>query len=205
MRNSLRFFALAAGLLAAATRPAAAQTVIGWSYDWSLPMGDLKDYVDNDSWIGFMFEGRSMRGERVSVGAQVGVYEFYTNTSDLITLPSGAISGLQYRHVTAVPLMLSVFAHGGHSGSGARPYIGANVGVYYLHQLIDIGTITTDRDNWLFGFSPEIGVLLPMRGNSGTTLHVRYNYPVSGGSFLSGQARSFQYLSIGLGFYTRTR
>ena len=204
MRNCLRFLALAAGLLATATRPAVAQGVIGWSYDWSLPMGDLKDYVDNDSWLGFMLEGRQFRGEKVSVGAQVGYYEFYTNTTDLITLPSGAISGSQYRNVIAVPLMLSVFAHGGHSGTGsARPYIGVNLGAYYLHQTIDIGVYTIDNDNWLFGVAPEIGILLPVRGTTGTTLHVRYNYPVSGGSFLSGDARSFQYVSVGLGFYTR--
>jgi hypothetical protein len=77
--------------------------------------------------------------------------------------------------------------------------------VYYFHQTIDIGTISVDNDNWIFGVAPEIGVLLPMRGTSGTALHVRYNYPISAGSFLSGDARSFQYLSVGLGFYTRTR
>jgi hypothetical protein len=77
--------------------------------------------------------------------------------------------------------------------------------VYYLHQTLDVGTITTDVDNWIFGIAPEAGLLLPVRGNVGTTLHVRYNYPISSGSFLSGDAQSFQYLSIGLGFYSRRR
>jgi len=201
----VRFLPLAAVLLAASARPAVAQKVIGWSYDWSMPMGDLKDYTDNDSWLGFGLDLRTFTNERVSVGLQVGYYEFYNNTTDLITLPSGAISGEQYRNVIAVPIMLGVAVHGGHSGSGARPYIGVNAGVYYFHQRLDIGTITTDTDNWVFGVAPEAGIRLPVRSNVGTVLHVRYNYPISGGTFLNGEARSFQYLSVGIGFYGRRR
>lgn len=205
MRNCVRFFALAVGLLAVAARPADAQKVIGWSYDWSMPMGDLKDYTDNDSWLGFGLDLRTFTNERTSFGLQVGYYEFYNNTTDLITLPSGAISGDQYRNVIAVPIMLSAAVHGGHAGYGARPYLAINAGVYYFHQTLDVGTITTDKDNWIFGVAPEVGMLLPVRGTVGTTLHVRYNYPISSGSFLTGEARSFQYLSVGLGFYSRRR
>lgn len=206
MRNSVRFFALVAAVLAAAARPATAQKVIGWSYDWSMPMGDLKDFTDNDSWLGFGLDLRTFTNERVSVGLQVGYYEFYHNTTDLITLPAGAISGDQYRNVIAVPIMLGVAVHGGNAGGGgARPYIGVNAGVYYFHQTLDVGTVTTDGDNWIFGIAPEAGVRLPVRSSVGTVLHVRYNYPISSGTFLSGDKRSFQYLSVGIGFYGRRR
>lgn len=201
----VRFFALAAALVGVAARPAVAQKVIGWSYDWSMPMGDLKDYTDNDSWLGFGLDLRTFTSENVSFGLQVGYYEFYNNTTDLIELPNAAISGDQYRHVMSVPLMLSAFVHGGHAGYGARPYIGINGGVYYFHQTVSIGTIFTEKDNWIFGVAPEAGLLLPVRGNVGTTLHVRYNYPIKSGSFLTGDPRSFQYLSVGLGFYSRRR
>jgi hypothetical protein len=203
MRIRVSLCLLGAAFLAASARSAAAQhQVVGFSYDWSLPVGDLNNFISNDSWIGMMFEGRSMRGDRMSVGAQVGYYAFYTNTSGTITAKQGAISGQQYRHLDAVPLMASFYVHGGQPG-GARPYIGLGTGVYYLHQTLDIGVYRYTTDNWIFGVAPEIGILLPYRGYTGTTIHVRYNLPISAGSFLSGEARSLQYLTIGFGFFQR--
>ena len=201
----LRLLPLAAALLVGAARPAVAQNVIGWSYDWAMPMGDMKDYIENDSWLGFGLDLRTFKSENVSFGLSVSYSEFYENTTDLIELPSGAISGQQYRHLFAVPLMLSAFYHGGHAGYGARPYIGLNAGAYYFHQEFNVGAIFTDNSNWIFGVAPEVGLLLPVRGTVGTVLHVRYNYPMSAGSFLSREARSFQYLSVGIGFYSRRR
>jgi hypothetical protein len=197
------FLLLAAILLAASCAPSRRATGYQVVLRLALPMGDLKDYIDNDSWLGFGLDIRTFTKENVSFGLQVGYSEFYNNTTDLINLPSAAISGDQYRHLISVPLMLSAFLHGGHQGYGARPYIGVNAGAYYTHQSINIGTIHSDTDNWVFGVAPELGLLLPVRGSVGTVLHARYNYPISGGTFLSGQARSFRYLTIGIGFYSR--
>ena len=196
-------FAFTALIFCAAPRLASAQarSMGGWSYEWSMPMGDLKDYIDNDSWLGFNLEGRWFLSDNLAFGAQVGYHEFYVNTVGTINLPQGAISGDQYRHLFSVPFLAGLFLYGGSAGE-TRPYLGVTVGAYYFDQDFDIGAFTLEDTEWLFGAAPEVGILIG-RGPGAVGLHARYHYPMSGGNFLTGDARSFQYLSVGLSMHYR--
>jgi hypothetical protein len=196
----LRYFAPAALLLAAAPQVSTAQGkghFGGWSYEWSLPGGDLTDYVGNDSWVGFGFQGRRFVREGFAVGGYIGYTSFYENTSETIELPQGAWSGDQYRHLGVVPILVGAYKHFG------RPYLGVNLGAYYFYQMMDIGMFSLATNEWLFGVAPEVGFVMGVRGRTAFALQVRYHYPMSGGEFLSGNARSFQYLSVGLGMFGR--
>jgi hypothetical protein len=202
----LQCIAPAALLLAAAPQVSTAQArgaYGGWAYEWSLPMGDLKDFVSNDSWVGFTAQGRRFVSEGFAVGGFIGYTSFYTNTSDVIELPQGALSGDQYRHVGIMPIMVGFYKHLG-SGGHPQPYLGLNLGAYYFYQMLDIGIFTTNTHEWLFGVAPELGVVLGVRGRTAMALQVRYHYPVSGGQFLSGSERSFQFVSVGFGMFGRS-
>ncbi len=179
----------------------------GWSYEWALGIGDLEQYISNDSWVGFTLQGRSFVSEHFAVGGFIGYNVFYENTGDLIVLPRGAISGQQYRHLSTVPIMVGLYRHlgsGGRGGAGGtHMYLGINGGVYYFYQMMDIGVLSLSTSEWLFGFAPEAGIVMT-RGRTAVALQVKYHYPVPGGDgFLSGQERSFQYVSVGLGFFAR--
>lgn len=199
----LQCIAPAALLLAAAAHESTAQIPKGhyggWGYEWSMPMGDLSNYVSNDSWVGFNIQGRRFVREGFAVGGFIGYTSFYENTTDVIDLPQGALSGDQYRHLGVVPIMVGAYKHFGSRGL----YLGVNAGAYYFYQMMDIGIFSLATNEWLFGVAPEAGFVLGVRGRTALALQVKYHYPVSGGEFLSGGARSFQYLSVGLGMFGR--
>jgi hypothetical protein len=187
-------------IFCAAARPVSAQSYGGWSYEWSMPMGDLEEYIDNDSWLGWSIEGRWFTSDNLAFGAQLGYYEFYTNTLGTINLPQGAISGDQYRHLFSVPFMVGLYLYG--SPGETRPYVGVSAGAYYFDQDFDIGAFSLEDTEWLFGVAPEVGLTVG-RGPGAVALHARYHYPMNGGNFLTGDARSFQYLSVGVSMFYR--
>jgi len=208
-RSVLRVLAPAALVLALASPSVSSAqgkgSYGGWSYEWALGIGDLEQYIGNDSWVGFTLQGRSFVSEHFAVGGFIGYNVFYENTSDVIVLPRGAISGQQYRHLSTVPIMVGFYRHfgGGESGRGTQLYLGLNGGVYYFYQMMDIGVLSLSTSEWLFGVAPEVGIVMT-RGRTAVALQAKYHYPIPGGDgFLSGQERSFQYLSIGLGFFAR--
>ena len=206
-----RSAALLALLTVLAAAPAAAQrTSVGASYDWSLPMGDLKTYSDNDSWLGFTMDIRTQgSSNKVTFGGLFGYYEFYNmlaSGSGTTVLPRGAVSGQQYHHVFSLPIMLNATYWTG-SGAYGKPrlFLGLNAGVTYLKQTTDIGIYSTINDAWVVAAMPELGIALPTTGHTQMNLHVRYHIPFSSTSLYSGgtSGASMQYLAIGVGFNDR--
>jgi len=210
-----RFVALAAlALSAGASAPAAAQmmtygsssrTSVGLSYDWSTPMGDTKNFVNNDSWLGFTLDVRKFGGpdNRGAAGLTIGYYEFYNMDAAANTVNFGntAVTGQQYHHVFSIPMMLNVTGYAGRS-SGARPYFGLNAGATYVKQTVDVGIYTLTGDALVVSAMPEIGLMLPSMGRTAMNIHVRYHIPF-GSSNLYAQGTSgasMQYLSFGVGF-----
>ena len=208
----MRFAVLVAALTVIAAAPAAAQrTSVGASYDFSLPMGDLKTYADNDSWLGFTLDIRSQGSgnSNLTFGGLFGYYEFYNMYSSGSTVfPRGAISGQQYHHVFSMPIMLGATYWAGRAGGyhqGPRLFLGLNAGVTYLKQTTDIGIYSVTNDAWVVAAMPELGIALPTTGRTQANLHVRYHFPFSSSSLYSGgsSGATMQYLSIGLGFNDR--
>jgi len=173
------------------------------SYSWSLPIGDTKDFTDNDSWFGFSLEGRRFLRENQSVGLFFGWTEFYQRTNDALNFPSATVTGgAQYRHILMLPMMANAHYYFGQPGR-PRPYVGLNVGAYYLRQLLDIGLSEFTTDEFVFGLAPEVGIGIPVRYGAALVLNARYHLPAKGSSFLGGD-KSLQSLSIGIGMaYSR--
>ena len=198
----------ALALTAIGAAPAAAQrTSVGMSYDWSSPMGDLNDFVNNDSWLGFTLDVRKPAGpdNRAAAGATFGYYEFYqmdgAATTTTINFGATAVTGQKYRHVFAIPMMLNVTGYGGRS-SGTRPYLGLNAGVTYVKQTVDIGIYTLTSDVVVVSAMPEIGVMLPTTGRTAMNIHLRYHISFGSDNLYSsgGSGASMPFLSLGIGF-----
>jgi hypothetical protein len=170
-----------------------------FTWNWSYPDGDLKDFIDNDSWVGLTFEGRKFINEQTSASLGFIWNEFYENTDRIIQLENGAISGDQYRDINAFPILLGFQRYFGESGR-ARPYLGLGAGAYYFDQLLDIGVFTYDETDWHFGIAPQAGILIPSRNrDTRFVVDFRYHYPFEGGQYLGGEPRSFSYWTLGLG------
>jgi hypothetical protein len=193
---------LALGLLAVATESGHAQTGRYGTFTWnySLPTGDTKDFTDNDSWLGLSLEGHQLLSERSSLGLVFGWNEFYHDTRDLIEIENGAVSGDQYRHLNTFPMLADLRLYFGQTGA-SRPYLGCGVGAYYIRQFMDLGPYTLEADAWHFGIAPEFGVQIPSRKGTGamTAINLRFHMPMDEGNYLGNQAQSFTYWSISLG------
>ena len=202
------FVAVLAGTLAA---PLGAQGVTaGVSYDWSLPVGDLKTFADNDSWLGFTLDLRKRNPTgSFTYGALFGYYEFYrmylTGSGTTIVFPGGALTGQQYHHLFSFPMMLSAEYHFGDSESGVRPYLGLAAGISYLKQTVDIGIYTVTADAWKPAVAPEVGFSFNTAHRTQVNVHARYYLATKSDNLYANATpgASMQYLSIGIGLMGR--
>jgi hypothetical protein len=184
-------------LLTAGAGAAQAQTWFwGLTYGMSVPSGDTNDFVSSTSWRNVSLEGRrvDLMGKK-SVGVSFGWNVFNESgerTSQLPGVP-GAVTGDQFRYINTFPMLVNGHLYFGQPG-GTRPFVGANVGVYYTEYRLEIGTVAFEDNAWLFGGTPEIGVIFPT-GMTKMFLSARYNITTSSGDIPSQQY--FQ-LSVGL-------
>ena len=165
----------------------------GFTYSLSFPTGGTKDYIDNESWIGFGVQGRRFINDNASVGLSIEWHNFFERTSEIIPLDNGAVSGKQWRYINAFPIHAHACYYLGDEWS-TRPFFGAHVGTTYLTRRLEIGVYTITEDNWHFSFGPEIGVLHPLAAVD-MLFSVKYHRVLEAG----GVPRQ-PYLSINLGF-----
>jgi hypothetical protein len=203
MTPRLRAAMLFAALGLAGAAPASAQVLGGLTYSWANPAGDLSDkFIGNDSWLGFSVEGRRFLNPNVTVGVSLGYTAFYTNESESIFFPGGAVSGETYRSLNVFPLMVTGHLYS-KAGGRIQTYIGLGLGVYYMKQLMDVGAGTVETNNWIMGFAPELGFILNRGSQTEIAIFGKYNYPANAGKYIGGESGSYQYLSVGLSFMGR--
>ncbi len=177
----------------------ATEKLISGYYHLSFPTGDTKDWVDNDSWVGFSVEGRYFLKPNLSVGWLAGFNSLYARSFEVTQLGTFDVSGDQYRNLNAFPLMVTGHFYMGEA-EGTRPFVGLGAGAYAMRQLLDVGAYTISTTEWNFGVAPELGVTLPVEWNSRVTINARYHYPFEGGTYLDGLAHSYPFLSFGVGY-----
>lgn len=203
MTPRLRAAALLVALATAGAAPASAQVLGGLTYSWANPTGDLtRNFIGNDSWVGFSVEGRRFVNPNMTVGLSLGYTAFYESSTDPLFFPGGTVSGEQYRSLNVFPLLVTGHLYS-KAGGRIQTYIGLGVGVYYMRQLMDIGPGTVETTNWIMGFAPELGFILNKGAQTEVAIFGKYNYPANAGKFLGGESGSYQYLSVGLSFMGR--
>ena len=182
-----------------ATGRAEAQRKEGFiSYGWSQPLGDLQDYTDNDSWVGLALEGNRTLGERTAIGILLGLNTFYSRTDELVAVRGASLHGDQYRNINSYPIMGQFLYHMGERYDGGL-YLGLATGVYYQHQIMDIGISSFVTDNWIFGVAPSIGYRFRLSHASIGQFNIRYHCPLDAGDYIGDTSASMQHLTVSIG------
>jgi hypothetical protein len=168
-------------------------TSITWNV--GIPVSKLNEYTTGVSYRGFTLQARRFYGKENSLGISLGWNIFDEKSTEPINLDygkaSGTISGTQVRTVNSFPILV-----------GFDRFFGKrnDTGVYYILQRLNIGVYQIDNDNWHFGIAPEGGFVMPIEGETGLLVGVRYNYAFDSGTALGGAENNFySYWEINLG------
>ena len=164
-------------------------------YSMGFGSGDIKNYITSSSFRGVSIEFRQMVTDNVGVGFETGWNVFYERRAyDTYTTGSTSLTGVQYRYVNAVPLLLATnyyFKPGEH----INPFIGLGVGTIYSHRNTDMGLWTLSTEDWQFALRPELGVLITTNSNTDIILAAKYM-----GGFATSDQVAQSYFTFNIGF-----
>jgi hypothetical protein len=154
------------------------QQMIGMSYNMGFPQGDMKQQVENGSYVGFGIEGRQFMQSDISFGVSFNWNKFKSERS------AGALNSNEERKIDTFPILLNLDYYLFDEETQVRPYFGLNGGTYFINNRAATSTGLVQQKSWHFGVAPEIGLLVHMFSDLDMMFMVRYNYAVkSGGSY----------------------
>ena len=162
------------------------------SYNTAAPLGDTKDFIQTYSWRGISLESHWFLSDNVTLGGYLGWNVFYEKTSGDFSEGTQTLSGTQQRYLNAIPLIAEGRYHFGDEGT-IRPYLGFGLGTYRTLQRTEMGIFRSENNNWQFGLTPAVGILIPV-GPTALQLGIRYNI-----AFETDDAIGHSYLGINLG------
>ena len=173
------------------------------SYSTALGNGNTGDFIGDYSYKGFQFEGRTFTNRNWTFGGTFGWNVFDQQSSELVHLEDGNdvsdIQGTQVRYVNSFPMMANGHYYFMKRKDPVRPFVGMNVGLYYISQRFQLGIFEQENNNWHFGFAPEVGLLIPV-GEVAIMANAKYNYALSAGKPLGGGTdNSHSYMSFNIG------
>lgn len=167
------------------------------TYDVSVPLGDLTDYIDKTSWRGFGLEGRWLVKPNIALGLAWHWNTFYKTTDETIEITNGHVTGNQFRVFYGSPIMATAFWYPRSplDNPSFMPYIGIGAGTIWTKQRLEIGIVAFEESAWHFGVTPEIGVMVPVGYYTNLIMGARYNY-----AFESGDSPEYQWFTFSVGF-----
>jgi len=193
MRAISRIIGFVLLLAPAGVGMASAQTWTSLTYQPAQPLSNTKDFTNNFTWRGIGFDFKKQVKPNIAVGLSLAWQVFDEQTDEVVSAFGVDISGDQFRYVNSFPILANVSYHVGKPG-GARPYVGADVGMYVMEHRLDIGLYTIHETKAHFGFGPEAGITFPLRPDLGGVINGRYNYALS-----AGNVDDQSYVSFGIG------
>ena len=168
------------------------------TYQVSIPLSDTKEFIDKTSWLGWGLEFRYQVERNVTVGFNTGWYTFNQRTSGTLEVENGAITGTQDRYLNSFLIMLSAHYYFGNR-SEVRPYAGLGAGGFWDLMRYSIGIYSFDNDRFDWGFTPEVGIIIPLQREYGIIISAKYNYAFTGES-VAGKDFNNSFLGINVGF-----
>lgn len=187
-------------LLVVAGTASAQGTFTGVSYNVTGGVGRAADFVGSTSWLGFTIDGRRFIDKNLAVGFSLGWQVLDERNSDVIELNNGAVAGTQIRIINTFPLLVNIgyFLGDRHE---LRPYLALHAGTSYIAQQLNIGVVTINNDNWHFTTAPELGVYVPVDGNTSMYVNGRYYYNFDSGTTMKGDDKNdYGFWSVQVGF-----
>jgi len=172
------------------------------SYATAAPTGNLGNYIDRYSWVGFSTNLAYHFDDHNYVGIHTGWQRFdalYRNVTQEI--PTGAVYGSQLRIVSAVPLMVTIAHNLGDPIDAVQPYMSLGAGMYFMTPKLEIGMYQFTNSTTHFGLMPSVGMKFRVDRKSSLDVSFDYNAAVdSGENFAGGEDNSFSWIGIKLGF-----
>ena len=190
----------------ASTASFAQQSFWSFNYEMSFAAGEQVDYIGDPSFRGWGIDGRGFLTQNISVGGSFS-WEIFdqiyrnlppTQLTDVTDNVNGSISGVQYRFINTLPILVNAHYYLGSNGA-MRPYFGLGIGTAYFEQRTDIGLISITADGWGFALQPEVGVMIPF-GLSGSGINIagKFRYTTQSGD--TTIPMSFFSLAVGFAF-----
>ena len=156
--------------------PLKAQQIFGLTYDISIPTNDTKEHVSNISLVGFGLDARQMTNEKVSFGVTFHWNSFKDDRLETVDTGEGSFIAIDDRSLESYPILLSSHFYFFGENDNFRPYIGTNVGTYFIIQRSNVDGIRRVYKNWHLGLAPDIGFMIKFMQDVHLMLTLRYNY-----------------------------
>jgi len=175
------------------------------TYQPSVPLADLEEYIGKTSWLGWGLEGRRFRdaSSKVTLGFSFAWHVFDEELTGTQTFESGALTGRQHRYLNSLPFLITGDYYLNRKTGGVKPFIGVGAGAYYIVQRVEVGVFKREASSWNFGVEGEVGLQIPFDEIEGI-LAARYHYAFGAGETISGDEKDFSYVTAVIGLaYTR--
>ena len=136
--------------------------------------GELKEYIEKESWRGIAFGYRNLVNDNVAVGFDLSSNMFYeAKDRATYTWETTSITGYQYRYNYTLAMTGNV-DYVLAPGADIRPYVGLGLGTVYVYRRTNFGIYQLNQDDWQFLLQPEAG--LSFYVSDGTAFNVSANY-----------------------------
>jgi outer membrane protein len=167
---------LFAGVLSA-SNAIAQEGFFSIQYTMGFGTGNTGDFISTGSFRGITFEYKKMVKPNLAVGVDGGWSVFYERRPYATYVDgNAALSGVQYRYQSIVPLFASASYYFAGQEDKIRPYAGLGVGTLFSKRELDMGLFYVDDESWHFAFRPETGIVLNASPNTDFMMNVRYAY-----------------------------
>lgn len=175
-----------------------AQSNTTLSYSIGFPVGDLSDFVGQESWRGISLDFRKMVNPNIGVGFSVGWNVFYEELAKATyTLDNVSLTGKQYRYSNHVPMYVNPTYYL-KPGEDVNPFFTLGVGTIYTRRNTDMNLYTVEQEAWNFALAPEIGLQYAIDEATALSISGRLNYGFKSGDIDADQ--SFFTLNVGFSF-----
>lgn len=171
-----------------------AQSHVRLSYEFAVPRGETKEYIDRFSSRGAHLDASFELSYAFHLELSAGLNSFNAAKQGVLTTTDGQdVSGKQFRYLNVIPLMAG-FAFHVPLGHGSRVWAGVNGGAAYFDRVIDLGLTSYTLSDWQWGVQPHIGIAFGGSGGTALFFDGRWQY-FWGRHGLPAQ----QYFSFGVG------
>jgi hypothetical protein len=175
-----------------------AQSNTTLSYSVGFPVGDLSDFISNESWRGVSLDFRKMVNPNVGVGFSVGWNVFYEEfAKETYTIDNVSLTGKQWRYSNHVPMYINP-TYFLKPGEDVNPFFSLGIGTIYTKRNTDMNLYTVELEAWNFALAPEVGFQYAIDEATALSVSGRLNYGFKSGEIDADQ--SFFTLNVGFSF-----
>jgi outer membrane protein W len=152
-----------------------AQQLLGLSYDISQPVLNTSELVSATSLIGFGLDARQMYSPKVSYGVTFHWNSFKDDHVEKVEAGEEQFISIDERSMESFPIMFSTHFYFFNREDDFRPFLGTNVGTYFIITRRTVNGVRVSDNNWHLGVAPDIGFMLHFRHEMHVMLTIRFN------------------------------